>query len=72
MRTVWELDGKSSPPPLQKDKKHPLGACLCHAIGSPLQKEKKRKETPTSLGHVVGATQLALLTCFIYPTIVLF
>jgi hypothetical protein len=68
MRTVWELDGKSSPPPLPKDKKHPLGACLCHAIGSPLQKEKKHKETPTSLGHV-HATQLALLTCFIYPSV---
>jgi len=37
MGTVWELDGKS-PTPLQKDNKHPLGGCLCHPIGSPLQK----------------------------------
>ncbi len=56
--TWWEIKS----PPLQKDKKHPLGACLGHAIGSPLQKEKKRKET--SLGHIFGATQSALLTCF--------
>jgi hypothetical protein len=33
MGTVWELDRKSSPNPLQKDKKHPLGACLRHPIG---------------------------------------
>jgi hypothetical protein len=32
--TWWEI----KPPPLQKDKKHPLGACLHHPIGSPLQK----------------------------------
>jgi hypothetical protein len=35
MGTFWELDGKSSPYPLQKDKKHPLGACWCHPIGTP-------------------------------------
>jgi hypothetical protein len=38
MGIVWELDGKSSPHPFKKKKKHPLGACLCHPIGSPLQK----------------------------------
>jgi hypothetical protein len=34
MGTAWELDGKSSPPPLQKDKQHSWGACLQHPIGS--------------------------------------
>jgi hypothetical protein len=38
MGTFWELDGKSSPHLFKKDKKHPLGACLHHPIGSPLQK----------------------------------
>ncbi len=46
--------------PLQKHNKHPLGACLRHPIGSPLQKKKKKHPW----GHV-GAIQLALLTCFI-------
>jgi hypothetical protein len=32
--TWWEIKSL----PLQKDKKHPLGACLHHPIGSPLQK----------------------------------
>ncbi len=34
MGTWWEIKS----PSLQKDKKHPLGACLHHPIGSPLQK----------------------------------
>jgi hypothetical protein len=32
--TWWEIQ----PPPLQKDKKQPLGACLSHPIGSSLWK----------------------------------
>jgi len=37
----WELFGNlmgNQVPTLQKDRKHPLGACLHHPIGSPLQK----------------------------------
>jgi len=34
MGTWWEI----KPPSLQKDKKHPLGACLHHPIGSPVTK----------------------------------
>jgi hypothetical protein len=34
MGTIWEI----KPQPLQKDKKHPLGACLRHPTVSPLQK----------------------------------
>ncbi len=36
----WERSGNlmgNNPPTLQKYKKHPLGACLHHPIGSPLQ-----------------------------------
>jgi len=53
--TWWEIKH----PPLQKHNKHVLGACVCHPIGSPLQKNEKQP-----WGHV-GAIQLALLTCFI-------
>jgi hypothetical protein len=60
MGTFWELDRKPSPYlPLQKDKKLPLGAWLHHPIGSPLQ---KLRNIPWWYD---GATQLALLTCFI-------
>ncbi len=57
----WVLFGNlmGNHPPLQIDNKHPLGGCLHHPIGSPLQKNRKHP-----WGHV-GATQLALLTCFI-------
>jgi hypothetical protein len=55
MGTFWELDGKSSPPPpFQKDKKHPLGACLHHPIGSPLTKIRN-----------IPVDMLVLFTCFI-------
>ncbi len=35
--TWWKI----KPQPLQKDKKHPLGACLRHPTGLPLQKNKR-------------------------------
>jgi hypothetical protein len=35
--TWWEI----KPPPLQKDKKHPLWACLRHPIWWPLQNIRK-------------------------------
>jgi len=37
MGTDWNLMGNQAPT-LQKDMNHPLGACLCHPIGSRLQK----------------------------------
>jgi hypothetical protein len=39
-RILMEIDGnlmEIKPPPLQKDKKHPLGGCLHHPIWWPLQ-----------------------------------
>jgi hypothetical protein len=53
MGTFWELDGKSNPHPFQKDKKHHLGACLYHPIGSPIQKKRN-----------IGAPHMNILTCF--------
>jgi hypothetical protein len=67
-RTLWELDRKSSPHPFKKIRNIPWEHVYAMQLAHPFKKkrkEKKQNKTPTSLGHVVGATQLALLTCFI-------